>query len=80
MNTSTKKNKYVIFRDFWDADGKRHPKGKYIELPAEEAIELIEAGSVMTEKAWKEYAEKVKLKLEEQEADKDFSFKGRKTA
>ena len=35
-----------ILRDMWDADGKRHPKGSVIEVPAEAAMDGIETGAL----------------------------------
>lgn len=45
--------KCVILRDFWDADGNRQPAGKEIDLPAEEAIDGVEAGALSRVKASK---------------------------
>lgn len=35
-----------IKRDVWDGDGNRHRKGTIVEMPMEEAMDAIEAGSV----------------------------------
>lgn len=76
----SKTNKYIIARDFWDEDGTRHPKGKYIELSADDAIDLVEAGSVMSEKAWAEHCEKANIRMEAQKSDDMPSAKPRKVA
>jgi hypothetical protein len=36
----------MIKRDTWDGDGNRHRKGTIVEMPVEEAMDAIEAGSV----------------------------------
>lgn len=38
--------KCVILRDTWDEDGKRHPAGSEVELPAEAAMDGVEAGTL----------------------------------
>jgi hypothetical protein len=35
-----------VLRDFWDEDGNRTRKGAIVEMPAVEAIDLIEAGQI----------------------------------
>ena len=46
-----KKIKCLILRDMWDENGNRHPKGSEVELPAEAAMDAVEAGSVTRKKA-----------------------------
>lgn len=41
-----KKIKCLLLRDTWDADGVRHAAGEEIELPAEAAMDAVEAGAV----------------------------------
>lgn len=36
----------MIMRDYWDAKGERHRKGKIVELPAMEALDVIETGAM----------------------------------
>jgi|SRR5690606_2434911 len=36
----------VIKRCIWDGDGNRHRKGTIVDMPIEEAMDAIEAGSV----------------------------------
>jgi hypothetical protein len=36
----------TIKRDIWDGDGNRHRKGTIVDMPVEEAMDAIEAGSV----------------------------------
>lgn len=36
----------VILRDFWNSDGERQAAGKQIELPAEAALDGVEAGTL----------------------------------
>ena len=36
----------TILRDFWDADGKRHHKGKVVEVPVEAALDGVESGAL----------------------------------
>ncbi|AGG91174.1 hypothetical protein SUFP_026 [Sulfitobacter phage NYA-2014a] len=46
---STKSEKLircVILRDFWNADGKRQPAGKEVDLPAEDAMDGVESGAL----------------------------------
>lgn len=38
--------KCVILRDFWDADGKRHPAGSEVEVPVEAALDGVESGAL----------------------------------
>lgn len=45
--------KCVILRDTWDGDGKRHVAGSEIELPAEAAMDAVEAGAVTRAKTAK---------------------------
>jgi len=35
-----------ILRDFWDADGERHPAGTIISIPAEAAVDGAENGAL----------------------------------
>lgn len=35
-----------INRDFWDADGNRHRKGKVVEVPVEAALDGAESGAL----------------------------------
>jgi hypothetical protein len=44
-----KKEKLVrcrILRDRWDEDGKRHPKGTEVDVPAEAAMDGMESGAL----------------------------------
>lgn len=36
----------TILRDFWDAEGKRHHKGKVVEVPVEAALDGVESGAL----------------------------------
>lgn len=35
-----------IKRDIWDGDGNRHRKGTIVDMPMDEAMDAVEAGSV----------------------------------
>jgi hypothetical protein len=35
-----------ILRDFWDADGERHPAGTVISIPVEAAVDGAEKGAL----------------------------------
>jgi hypothetical protein len=35
-----------INRDFWDANGARHRKGKVVEVPVEAALDGVESGAL----------------------------------
>lgn len=36
----------MIKRDIWDGDGNRHRKGTIVDMPMDEAMDAVEAGSV----------------------------------
>ncbi len=36
----------TILRDFWDADGKRHPAGTIVEVDVNAALDGVEAGTL----------------------------------
>jgi hypothetical protein len=36
----------TIKRDIWDDDGNRHRKGAEVEMPVEDAMDAVEAGTV----------------------------------
>jgi len=38
--------KCVILRDYWDESGERQSAGKEVDLPAEEAMDGVEAGTL----------------------------------
>lgn len=40
-----------IKRDTWDGDGNRHRKGTIVDMPLEDAMDAIEAGTVSRVKA-----------------------------
>ena len=45
--------KCVILRDYWDERGERQPKGKEVDLPAEDAMDGVETGALSRVKAKK---------------------------
>lgn len=36
----------VIKRDTWDGDGNRHRRGTVVDMPVEDAMDAVEAGTV----------------------------------
>lgn len=40
----------VVQRDFWDAEGNRHPKGKVIRVSVEAALDGVESGALSRQK------------------------------
>ena len=43
-NLKTKKNPVLLYRDFWDENGKRYSKGDTVELDVDVAKKLISEG------------------------------------